>query len=147
LGEHHPERYTQLGLLRSSWTIHRDLPLGYGDIGVSGGIQKAMNNMTALAALLRERNIKFSVGVYPWPDQVMFDTNESIGMTLWRDWFKSLGCTLFINHFQDFSLNGATQDDSVILDKYYVPGDVHFNVEGNTLIGTRLINVFHDELR
>jgi lysophospholipase L1-like esterase len=142
------ERYTQLGLLRSSWTIHGDLPLGYGEMGVSGGVQKATLNMTRLAELLRERNIKFSVGVYPWPDQVMYDTSESVGMTIWRDWCKSQGCTLFINHFQDFfPSDPAAEDNSAILDKYYIPGDVHFNVDGNKLIAARLISAFRDELK
>ncbi len=142
------ERYTQLGLLRSSWTIHGDLPLGYGEMGVSGGVQKAMLNMTALAELLRERNIKFSVGVYPWPDQVMSDTSESVGMTIWRDWCKSQGCTLFIDHFPDFfPSDRAAEDNSAILDKYYIPGDVHFNADGNKLIAARLINAFRDELK
>jgi lysophospholipase L1-like esterase len=142
------ERYTQLGLLRSSWTIHGDLPIGYGEMGVSGGVRKAMLNMTALAELLRERNIRFSVGVYPWPDQVMFDTSESVGMTIWRDWCKSQGCALFINHFPDFfPSDRAAEDNSAVLDKYYIPGDVHFNEDGNKLIAARLINAFRDELK
>jgi lysophospholipase L1-like esterase len=141
-------RYAQLGLLRSSWTVHGDLPLGYGEMGVSGGVQKAMLNMTALTQLLRERNIKFSVGVYPWPDQVMFDTSESVGMTIWRDWCKSQGCALFINHFPDFfPSDRAAEDNSAVLDKYYIPGDVHFNEDGNKLIAARLINAFRDELK
>jgi hypothetical protein len=61
-----------------------------------------MDNLTELAEVLREPNIKFSVAVYPWPDQVMFDTSQSVGVTIWRDWCKAQGCTLFINHFQDF---------------------------------------------
>ena len=142
------ERQHQLRLLRSSWTIYPDLPLGYGEMGVSGGVRKAMDNMTGLADMLRERNIKFSVGVYPWPDQVMFDTNESAGVTIWRDWCKAQGCTYFINHFQDILPgNQGEGDNSAILDKYYIQGDTHFNVVGNKLIASRLINAFHDELK
>jgi hypothetical protein len=142
------QRWLQLRLLRSSWTIDSDLPIGYGEMGVTGGVRKAMLNMTALAELLRERNIKFSVAVYPWPDQVMFDNSESVGVTIWRDWCKSQGCTLFINHYPDFYPSDETAtDNSGILDEYYIPGDVHFNEAGNKLIATRLINAFRVELQ
>jgi hypothetical protein len=78
----------------------------------------------------------------------MFDNSESVGVTIWRDWCKSQGCTLFINHYPDFyPSDESTTDRSGILDKYYIPGDVHFNEAGNKLIATRLIDAFRDELQ
>ena len=138
----------QLKLVRSSWTIYGDLPIGYGEMGVSGGVRKAMDNMTALAELLREQNIKFSVAVAPWPDQTIYDSPVSVGMTIWRDWCLSQGCTLFIDHFQDFYAgdHGAAKNQE-FLNKYFTPGDTHFNAYGNTIIATRLINAFRDELK
>ena len=136
----------QLKLIRSSWTIYGDLPSGYGEMGVSGGVRKALDNMTALAEILRERNIKFSVAVYPWPDQAIYDTPQSVGMTIWRDWCQSQGCTLFIDHFPDFYAGDhGPEQNQIALDKYYTIGDVHFNERGNEVIAKRLIDAFRDQ--
>ena len=63
-------------VIRAVGAVSDGLP-GYSDMGVKDRIQKVIDNMTQLAALLRNREIAFSVAVYPWPDQLRYDTVES----------------------------------------------------------------------
>lgn len=127
-------------IVRAMWTVTDDLP-GYGDMGVKGGIQKAIDNMTTLADLLRNKGIAFSVAVYPWPDQLSYDTVESLQVRVWRSWCQRNGCALFINHFPDFF---AKKDRSDWRNSLYVPGDAHFSERGSRLIANRLIQKFEE---
>jgi hypothetical protein len=125
-------------VIRAMWTVSEDLP-GYGDMGVKGGIQKAVDNMTQLAALLRNRKIAFSVAVYPWPDQLTYDTVESKQVQIWQSWCQRNGCALFINHFPDFF---AMKDRNDWRNRLYIPGDSHFSERGAQHIAERLIREF-----
>jgi lysophospholipase L1-like esterase len=125
-------------IIRAMWTVSEDLP-GYGDMGVKGGIQKAVDNMTQLVALLRNRKIAFSVAVYPWPDQLRHDTVESRQVRIWQSWCQRNGCALFINHFPDFF---AMKDRNDWRNSLYIPGDSHFSERGAQLIAERLIRQF-----
>jgi lysophospholipase L1-like esterase len=124
-------------LVRSMWTINGiNLPEGYGELGVEGGIEKAVHAMDELAKFLRERGISFSVGVYPWPDQIEFGVAESRQVVIWRRWCEVHGCTRFIDHFPDFFAAKYSPDWH---ERFYMNGDVHFNEAGNRLIAEGLI--------
>jgi lysophospholipase L1-like esterase len=129
-------------LVRSMWTVDgRKLTEGYGDLGVEGGVQKAVHAMDQLAEILRTRGIAFSVAVYPWPDQVEFDVAESRQVLIWRDWCARNGCAKFIDHFPDFL---ALKHSADWREKFYMHGDVHFNEAGNRLIAEKLIATMNE---
>ena len=124
-------------LVRSMWTVAGvALPEGYGDLGVQGAIRKEIWAMDELAKILRARGIKFSIGVYPWPDQIAFDVVESRQVVIWRSWCETNECTKFIDSFPDFF---AFKDDPNWRKKFYLDKDVHFNATGNRLLAQRLI--------
>jgi hypothetical protein len=125
-------------LVRSMWTIDGDkLVDGYGDLGVEGSIAKATSEMDAIASLLRARGIGFSIGVYPWPDQLQYDVIDSRQVTLWRNWCERNGCEQFINHFPDFF--EIRNKQPTWLERLFIPGDFHFNEEGNRIVAHKLI--------
>jgi lysophospholipase L1-like esterase len=137
-----PARRGTRGLVRSMWTVDgAKLPEGYGDLGVEGGIAKAVHAMDELAGILRARGISFSVGVYPWPDQIEFGVVESRQVLIWRHWCERNGCVKFIDHFPDFF---AAKYSSDWREKFYMDGDVHFNEAGNRLIAAKLIATMSD---
>lgn len=92
-----------------------------------------------LASLLKRKGIKFSVGVYPWPDQLVFDSVNSLQVRLWKDWCIQNGCYRFINHFPDFfeRTSAGSWPTELFLDD-----DVHFNADGNRLMASKLIDAF-----
>jgi lysophospholipase L1-like esterase len=124
-------------LVRSMWTIPGvALPLGYGDIGVEGGIAKEIAAMDALTAALRARGIRLSVAVYPWPDQMAYDVAESRQVSIWRAWCARQGCAAFIDHFPDFLAHRGEADWRA---RFYIDHDVHFTAAGNRLLADRLV--------
>ena len=54
--------------------------------------------MDRLYALLSERVIPISVGIYPWPQQLLYDNENSRQVTMWRDWCENK-YRRFFNHF------------------------------------------------
>jgi hypothetical protein len=123
-------------LVKSMWTVEGvTLPYGYGNLGVTGAIEKELGNMNELAQILHHRGIKFSLAVYPWPDQMQYDIVESKQVTIWRSWCERNACENFINHFPDFFALKNRADWRKLV---YLPGDVHFNQLGNRMIAERL---------
>jgi hypothetical protein len=126
-----------LRLTRSMWTVTDKLPC-YGE-GVSTGISRAKRDMTKFARLLRENGVTFSVAVYPWPDQLAYDTVNSKQVTLWRDWCIANGCVKFIDYFPTFfDLKGSEPFPA----RYFFDGDSHWNAAGNALVASRLEQEF-----
>jgi hypothetical protein len=126
-------------LLRSFWTIDPNIP-GYGDMGVEGGIRKAVSYMDRLRAMLAARNIAMSVAVYPWPDQIEFDREDSRQVSLWKGWCERNGCTHFINHFPDFFAYKREHPDW--RRRLFIPGDVHHSRAASELIAQRLLTTY-----
>ena len=88
-----------------------------------------------------KNNIKLSVGVYPWPGQILYDTKESKQVKIWQD-FCTNKCDHFYNSFPSlFKLVDGTSKKEVIAN-YYFKGDIHFNEAGNKLIATDFLETY-----
>jgi hypothetical protein len=105
-------------------------------MGIAGGIAKAKAQMDRLYALASQRNIPLSVGVYPWPQQLLYDKEESHQVTIWRDWCKDK-CRRFFNHFP--TVFAYQREHANFLRELFIWGDVHYNAFGNELIARDLI--------
>jgi len=57
--------------------------------------------MNKLSSLLERNNIKLTVAVYPWPDQVYHNDLNSRHVQVWRNWSQEHEVT-FINYFPYF---------------------------------------------
>jgi hypothetical protein len=120
---------------RGSWTYNPKSTC-YGTMGIEGGIAKAKAQMDRLYALAAEHNIPLSVGVYPWPQQLLYDTEESRQVTIWRDWCKDK-CRRFFNHFP--TMFAYRREHPNFLRDLFIWGDIHYNPFGNELIARDLI--------
>lgn len=69
---------------RASWTYDPGSPC-YGTLGIEGGIAKEIAQMDTLYTLVSERGIALSVGVYPWPQQLLYDKEDYHQVTIWRE--------------------------------------------------------------
>jgi len=127
---------------RSLWTSN-DMANGYGSIGVSGGIKKSLAYMNKLKHLLDSKNITLSVGIYPWPDQLKEMENNlektNLQVEIW-DRFCQNNCSNFINLFPIFKNHVSEFGYLDTYKRFYMDGDVHFNVEGNKIIYKALLN-------
>src|SRR3954449_4237128 len=110
-------------------------PTCYADIGVEGAIAKAIAQMDKLYAFLSERHIPLSVGVYPWPQQLLYDKEESRQVTIWRDWCERK-CRRFFNHFPVFFAYKSQHPD--FMHELFIWGDSHYTALGNEIFARDL---------
>jgi lysophospholipase L1-like esterase len=113
------------------WTVHDEEFEAYG----REGLELARENMDRLADLLRRNGIALTVAVYPWPDQIRHRDLQSKQVTFWSEWAAAHGAG-FIDHFPQF-IDGLPAAD--VLDRYFIPGDVHWNEDGHRLIAERFL--------
>ena len=88
--------------------------------------------------ILKERNIKFSLAIYPWPQNLIYTQNNSFYRDEWKNFCLSR-CEYFFDFFKEFEKKLKNDTFENIYKKYYFWGDVHFNKTGNKFIGEKLI--------
>ena len=121
---------------RSTWTndVRSE---GYGDLGVTGSIEKALAQMESLHEFLERRGVGLSVAVYPWPAQLremeLTESADNRQVAIWKEFCHSR-CTSFIDFFPEFNRHVQATSARAVYEKYYISGDVHFNEVGNSLI-------------
>jgi lysophospholipase L1-like esterase len=123
--------YDQIPLWAYGWPDYR----GPYENFVEQGLAKAKRNMTEIADFLRAKNVRLTVVVYPWPQQVRVGRSDSRAVTEWRNWSGQNGAD-FIDLFPEILGQGSADD---ILEKYYVKNDAHWNEAGNRLVGETLL--------
>ncbi|MCF8352027.1 MAG: hypothetical protein K9H15_12725 [Bacteroidales bacterium] len=99
------------------------------------GLIKEKWHMAKLAELCREKFIGLTIVVYPWPVQIVAGDLESIQVQFWQRFSKEYK-TGFVNLFPAF-FEGAPEVN--VVEKYYIPGDVHFNEKGHELVARKLL--------
>ncbi len=127
-----PAGYLDRNFQRGGWTYNPEMK-GYGDMGVDGAIKQSVEMMTQLYDLLAQRGIKLSVGVYPWPVQILYDSENSRQVQIWRDFCK-WRCSNFYNSFPIFFAMKMKYGADETIKKFFIPGDVHHTPEGAKLI-------------
>jgi hypothetical protein len=133
---------------RSAWTYDPE-SLGYGRLGVRGGIEKAIDYMERLYNLLHKNNIKLSVGVYPWPAQLreLDETpTPNLQSEIWRD-FCVGKCEMYIDTFPIFKNLVTLRGLGNVYHDFHIQGDVHFNKSGNQVIFSALRDSFEKTLK
>ena len=117
---------------KSEWTYNVQ-STQYGNDGVFGTLEKMKREMMAVHALTKDYGSTLSVGVYPWPGQILHDKEDSLQVRTWRE-FCETRCLHFYNAFPSFfRLASETSKDNVV-QRYYFAGDAHFNALGNEII-------------
>ena len=123
---------------RANWTIDDKYYQEYGDRGK----ERMIKYMDKLAESTKKYDIDLTVVVYPWPSQVWYDDLNSIHVEIWREWSNNNNIN-FINLFPAFIESNMTEPDKLeIINKYYVPYDLHYNREGNKLVAEEFLKYY-----
>lgn len=130
-----PEIKDTLNVNRSLWTIKDDVYSEYGKEGVS----LALKRMNMLSKLLKEKGIKLTIAVYPWPDQVWYKDLKSKQVRIWNEWASAHNAE-FINLFPLFI---TEVEPMKILQKYFILGDIHWNADGHRLVADNFLKQFN----
>lgn len=112
--------------------------LGYGALGVAGGLARIREKMHVLSDIVRQNGSQLWILIYPWPAQLKYGQPVFNWENFNRDLCAEIACDGFINTFPLFRAEARNHSDWY--SKYFVVGDVHFNKRGNQLIADALIN-------
>ena len=104
-------------------------------------IEKSLNYLEMTYEFLKEKNIKMSLGVYPWPAQIMHDEENSKVVKLMQK-FCLNKCEYFFNNFPNFFKELKNNKRETIVSKYYIKNDVHYNSLGNQKLFENFMNTF-----
>ena len=96
-------------------------------------INKSFKFLNMTHELLTNNDIKMSIGIYPWPAQIMYDNEDSKIVSLMED-FCLDKCEFFFNNFPDFFKKLENENKNDLILKYYIKNDVHFNSLGNKVL-------------
>jgi len=105
------------------------------------GLPKIETYMDCLFDLMAAHGIRLSVVIFPNPDQVYYADTNSVWVAFWKDWCQRHD-VLLLDCFPLLVRDQSLQDRERILDRYYLPGDFHFNENGNRLIANAFLD-FH----
>ncbi len=120
------ERYKE----RSSWLCSAEVRRKWGEKGLAS----ARDYMGRLAALCRERGIPLTIGVYPWPEQVLRGEMASLQVRFWRDLAREQGAG-----FLDLSpVFVGKKDPARVVKENFIEGDVHWNAAGHRAVAEAL---------
>ncbi len=126
---------TQTGRRRGLWTVDDRFYEEYG----REGLERAAAHMDMLLTFCREHDIRLTVAVYPWPDQIVRGDLQSRQSRFWRAWTASRSVD-FVDLFPAFI---DQTPPAQVLERYFIPGDIHWNEAGHKLVA----DVFLDEYR
>ena len=134
-------RFNAKALIKAKWSYQTtDIVTGY-DEPISKTQEEMLLTMTKLSELLEKNQIKLSLAVYPWPQQLQYDNRNSKHVKMWRD-FCNEKCFKFIDFFPFFFEEMKKTSFLEVYKKYYFWNDVHFNAEGNRIIAQKLLKEF-----
>ena len=111
------------------WTVDPGLMDQYARIG----LEVAKENLSKLSTFLASRKIPMTLVVYPWPHQILLKDRDSIQVRIWRTWAES-NVVDFVNLFEPFF---EDKDGVEVVRRYFVEGDVHWNLAGHELVADR----------
>lgn len=115
---------------RAKWTYDEEIYQKWGE----KGLKLAEKNMRELVLLCNQHTVKLTIAVYPWPDQIRRQERESLQVKFWRDFAKKHNIG-FIDFFPNFIYSKNSDE---IIEKYFIPGDNHWNENGHALIAKEL---------
>ena len=133
--------FNEKAAIKAEWTYYKQNNHPEYNLSILESQNLLINLMNKTYELLKKNNIKMSIVVYPWPQQLKNDFVNSKHVAMWEE-FCVKKCVKFINFFPFFF---EEKDKTSFLDvykKYYYWNDIHFNAEGNKIIAKGLLKEF-----
>ena len=107
---------------------------------VEEGTRRVLGSLQAVLELSRKHGFGLTVASYPWPDQVLHPNPQTPARETWRRWCEANGVP-YLSLFEIFWNAGPPQE---VVDRFYIPGDMHWNEAGHALVAQELIRRWGD---
>lgn len=102
------------------------------------GLDRATRHMTELAAYLANKKIPLTIGIYPWPDQIMQRDADNRHRVHWKRWAGERGLEV-VDCFPAF-LDGGEPEH--VIREHFIAGDFHWNERGHAVMAKAVIDWF-----
>lgn len=133
--------FNKKATIKAQWTYYnKDNHPDY-NLSILDSQRLLIKTMNKTYELLKKNNIKMSLAVYPWPQQLKNDNVNSKHVTMWKE-FCNKKCVKFIDFFPFFFEKKSKSSFLEVYKKYYYWNDIHFNAVGNKVIADRLLKEF-----
>ena len=109
------------------WSFDDEVYQDWGQKGVAYEV----NYIDLLYELCKKNNIKMSIAVYPWPENIKSNDTHSREVSIWQNYVHGKDIS-FYNFFPTFQATSTSQ--KYILDNYFIYRDIHWNALGHELI-------------
>jgi lysophospholipase L1-like esterase len=117
----------------SEWSYKDSAWKGTG----KAGRKKAVLNMNRLFHFLKSKNIRLTIAVYPWPDQLINDPKAPKHREFWGTWAKNKNISM-VDLFPLFTKDNPYE----VLNHYFLRNDVHWNRAGHNLVAMEFLRQF-----
>ena len=124
---------------RWSWTFNKSIK-NFSEEEINEGISKAKKNLENIFLFLKDRNIDFSIAVYPTPHQILYDKEDNRQNKIWKK-FCEFKCKKYYDFNKIFFKKKENMQLKKFIKKYYFVYDEHFNFNGNKLIAEEFIKI------
>lgn len=122
---------------RARWTSDSSLYEAYG----KDGLDRSTQQMNVLADLLSKHDVKLTVVVYPWPDQIVDRELNCRQVSHWKQWCDERGarfCDLFPSFISKDASDEELRND---IRRYFISGDVHWNEDGHERVADEFLRL------
>lgn len=99
------------------------------------GLEKATRHTEKLLALLKEKGIKATLSIHPWPEHIRQKISHSMHETHWKI-FASEQQIELIDLFPLF-INERPAEE--VITEYFIPGDIHWSRAGHRLVADEIL--------
>ncbi|PPR45472.1 MAG: hypothetical protein CFH18_00466 [Alphaproteobacteria bacterium MarineAlpha5_Bin8] len=125
--------YKSINVERGNWTHNEKLWEKHG----KKGRDLAKINLENLLDICKKNNIAMSLVIYPWPNQIYYNSNPLNHRVFWENWSKNNSIN-FYDFFNYFDLNNKEQ----VISEYFIAGDIHWNQNGHKYISKLFIKEY-----
>jgi len=130
-------KHSVINSQKSEWTFNYNKK-NYNNLEREEVINTSLQNMTKLSKILKKKQIKLSVAVYPWPGTLKYNKRNNIHEEVWKNFCK-INCYKFYNFMNPFYDLVEEKGFVKIYHDYYIKNDVHFNKNGNKFIADNFL--------
>ena len=125
---------------RSMWTIDEAV---FEEMGKKG-LENSEHFLDLIATLTNTHEIKLTIAVYPWREQIEHNDLDSIQVNFWKEWAKKADVA-FLNYFPCFiKQDNSRAENSSTIDKHFFVGDAHWNETGHNVIARNFLSSYRN---
>jgi hypothetical protein len=121
----------------ADWSVLNGENFGYQPRSIEGGLKSIENRIAEIVTLAHARNSKVYLFTYPWPAQVVHQSDEKFAFNKWvRKTCETVKCEGYLPIYEEIMKD--LNQSPYWYRKFYIDSDVHFNANGNRQIAMHI---------